>query len=406
MTIKSSSRRKKPLGWPKYMIEKRLKAGVVAYYWSYPKWAQEKGCPIERESLGTDYGTAKQKCDEVLNPQFEAWLRKDEKPESEAARFGSFDWLVSIYKQSPRYTNRPEKTRRSYDDALAMAAKHALKDGRKFGQLDVRSISPGAADKLYEAIKVGKDGKVRGRSAVLSMVVAKLAWNAARRSQPKVIPAENPFAGMQLSHKAKRTRPATHDELMRFVAEADQRGAPAIGTAAMIAYYWLQRQTDIISRLSWSHYKPVSNPGIVQIRHHKTGEEIDLPLYDETGAPLWPEIMDRLDASSHFGTLIVTKAHADRKRGVHLPYTTFHFRHQFIAIRRAAGIDDEVKFMGLRHGGNTEGANAGLSDAQLRALSGHKSSALLIYAQETVKQRLEGAKKRRDARTKRADLSE
>jgi hypothetical protein len=66
-----------------------------------------------------------------------------------------------------------------------------------------------------------------------------------------------------------------------------------------------------------------------------------------------------------------------------------------------------VKFMGLRHGGNVEGANAGLSDAQLRALSGHRTTAALLrYAQTTHTQRRIAARKRLEARTNKGNLSE
>lgn len=66
-----------------------------------------------------------------------------------------------------------------------------------------------------------------------------------------------------------------------------------------------------------------------------------------------------------------------------------------------------AKFMGLRHGGNTEGADADLTDAQLRALSGHRTANMtVIYARQTMKQRRAGARKRLAARTKTDDLSE
>jgi hypothetical protein len=41
--------------------------------------------------------------------------------------------------------------------------------------------------------------------------------------------------------------------ILLFVKAADEKGEHSIGTAAMIAYYWLQREEDIITRLSWSH---------------------------------------------------------------------------------------------------------------------------------------------------------
>jgi len=117
--------------------------------------------------------------------------------------------------------------------------------------------------------------------------------------------------------------------------------------------------------------------------------------------------MARLDASDRRGTLIVTREKLDRRRKVHLPWREDYFRHRVATIRTAAGIDAAVKFMGLRHGGNTEGADADLTDAQLRALSGHKTANMtVIYARETMKQRRAGARKRLEARTKGGNLSE
>lgn len=46
----------------------------------------------------------------------------------------------------------------------------------------------------------------------------------------------------------------------------------------------------------------------------------------------------------------------DRRLKVHLPWKEDYFRHCVAKIRAAAGIDADAKFMGLRHGGNTEGA--------------------------------------------------
>ena len=134
---------------------------------------------------------------------------------------------------------------------------------------------------------------------------------------------------------------------------------------------------------------------------------MDLPLYDDDGTALWPDIMDRLDNSDRHGTLIVTRDTADRFKGVRLPWKKRHFLRHVATIKTAAGIDPEIKFMGLRHGGNTEGADANLSDAQMRALSGHRTTAALLrYAQTSTQQRRVGARLRRNARTKGGQTSE
>jgi hypothetical protein len=96
----------------------------------------------------------------------------------------------------------------------------------------------------------------------------------------------------------------------------------------------------------------------------------------------------------------------DARRKVHLPWKLDHFRHAFAEIRKSAGLDASVTFMGLRHGGLTEGADVGLSDAHMRALSGHRTAAALLrYSQATSQQRKVGARLRRDG-TKRDEMSE
>lgn len=399
--------RSKPQGWPKLMVTRRLASGQTGYYWVPPTWAVKGGCLMRSEALGTDYGAAKARCDDLLNPQFDGWrLQGAVSADSAKVRVGTFDWMVAVYKTSPKYTTKPIKTRRDYDSSLQLVSSYVLRDGRRFGTLALSSITPGAADRLYERLKLKADGTERIRTAILAMSIAKRAWNVARRDKAEIVPADNPFAKMDLAYKAKPTRPVKHDELVRFVEAADRAGEGSIGTAAMIAFFWLQRQEDIISRLAWAHYRPADAPGIARVFHHKTGELVEVPLYDTDGTALWPELMHRLDAAPRRGTLLVIRDQSDRRRKVHLPWQIDYFRHRVAEIRADAGIDPEVKFMGLRHGGNVEGAEADLTDAQLRALSGHlTTAALLRYAQATPKQRQAGARKRLDARTKKEGLS-
>jgi hypothetical protein len=389
------------------MVARRLKPGTVAYYWVVPTWAKQKGCGLEIEALGTDYAEAKRRCDELLNPQLDAWRKREVITNPSDHRvLSTFDWMVAIYKSSPLYQKLPAKTRKSYDAALRLASQYALKDGRTFGMLYLNSIIPGPADRLFEKLRVKPGGGERVRTAVLAVTVCKRAWNIARRDKPKLVPWENPFDKMEISYDPKPTRPVTHDELVRFVKTADAVGEASLGTAAMIAYYWLQREEDIIARLSWTQYRPVEAPDIVRIFHHKTGKLVDMPLYDADGTVLWPELIGRLDSAPRNGTLIVTRDRADRHRKLNLPWKPDYFRHRVAAIRAAAGIDFEAKFMGLRYGGSTESGNADLTDAQIRALSGHNTAAMTaLYTKATMHQRRTGARKRLEERTKGGNLS-
>jgi hypothetical protein len=148
-------KQRKPIGWPKLMVAKRLKTGAVAYYWDAPSWAKKNGCTLSSEALGGDYAAAKQRCDELLNPQFDAWRNDDSASITfNHPQVGTFDWLVATYKALPKYGRRPEKTRKSYDSALRLVSQYRLKDGRRFGSVSIASIKPATADVLFDKLRV------------------------------------------------------------------------------------------------------------------------------------------------------------------------------------------------------------------------------------------------------------
>ncbi len=402
----------KPVGWPAYMVGKKLSRGGIGYYWQPPTWARKFGCAVEAEALGTDYADAKRRCDEVLNPQLHAWLRREGLSATRPLP-GTFAWLIAIYKSSPKYLQLASGTRADYDAVLSLVAGHKLKDGRCFGELSLKSITPGAADRLHSKLFEGGKGN-RQRTAKMAMDVCRRAWRVSFRDKPTIVPAENPFARMELSYRPKVTRAATYEELMAFVKTADALGYSSIGTAALIAFFWLQREEDIFLRLAWTNYRPNDAPNTVRIFHHKNGELVQVPLCDEDGSDLWPDLVPRLDGEARQGTLLVMRERVDRKRKVHLPWPTSaanpvrHVQRVVAKIRNAAGLPTELTFTSFRHGGHTDAANAGLTDAQIRALSGHKTAAMItVYAKKTSEQRLAGARKRLEARrTNRGNLSE
>lgn len=113
-----------------------------------------KGCILHNQPLGIDYANAKERCDEVLKPQFDAWRKKEEivTPSTKHVH-GTFHWMVEVYKSSPQYQRLLPKTHKDYDSALHLVSEYTLKNGRSFGTLDLKSISPGAADRLFEQLK-------------------------------------------------------------------------------------------------------------------------------------------------------------------------------------------------------------------------------------------------------------
>jgi hypothetical protein len=60
-------------------------------------------------------------------------------------------------------------------------------------------------------------------------------------------------------------------------------------------------------------------------------------------------------------------------------------------ICRAAVLPDNITFTSFRHGGHTDGADSGLTDAQLRPLGAHKTTtAFLRYSKETEPDKFAG----------------
>ena len=86
-----------------------------------------------------------------------------------------------------------------------------------------------------------------------------------------------------------------------FRAKAHELGYPSIGTAALAAWEWLQREEHLLGAFLLSHYRPKERPNVVRVVHPKNGEEAWWPLFDETQRqperyPLFPELMAELDA--------------------------------------------------------------------------------------------------------------
>ena len=98
------------------MDAKRTKGGT-AYYSNVPTWARKAGVPFKNEPLGRDYGEAKRRCDEVLNPQLDASGAPGRAATevSERIAIGTVDWMFATYKTSPKYRCKAAKTRKSYN---------------------------------------------------------------------------------------------------------------------------------------------------------------------------------------------------------------------------------------------------------------------------------------------------
>lgn len=416
--------RRSALPLPRYVIPKPLKSGVRAYYFNLPMWARKAGCAMQNEALGTDYDAMVKRAETVLLPAFDSWLTggaTDTKVQPVGAKVGSLDWVFAEYRSDRRFTKLDARTKRNHESGFRLVGHYVLKDGRRLGQMLLSAINTSVTDALYEKLLVISEMDDQGntiqrerRTTVNhAMKACRRAWNVAFRRNPSKVPHINPFAHMGLLSSDRETPTATYTELQVFRAKAKDLGLASLATAALIGWEWLQRQTAIFGAFDITHYRPKERPNAVRVLHPKTGEETWVPLFDEQGVPLFPELMAELDAikRERIAGLMLCRDWGDRSPWPTWPHADemdlTHMSRKVKEIIRAAGLRNELTFASFRHGGFTEAGDAELTDAETRALSRQKSSKVPPrYMKRTMKQVAKGAKKRRSTRTDVPVLSE
>ena len=412
--------------FPRYCRRKPLKSGRWAYFFEPPTWARKQSCPVKAEALGAERVAAVERAENVLLPAFDSWRSRgltDMVPAFPVP--GTFDWLVCVFKTHQKWKEIDHKTQRFYEQGLALFANHKLKDGSRAGSKQITDFTKGFVDAIYAKLLVVEDEDANGnivmrerrRSANAAMTACRSAWFVGQRAQETKVPQINPFSRMGLKTRApgqpaRETPTATWDELIAFRMAAKKLGYSSVGTAALLTWEWLQREEHVFGAFEISHYRPKERPNSVKIVHPKNGEEAWWPLFDETGEPLFPELMAELDVIKETIVLglIFRRDHNHRRSHMLLPWITErkdlrYLRSVVKKIVVAAGLRTELSFTSFRHGGFTEGADSDLTDAELRAAARHRSTRQLpTYAKRTRKQLISGSKKRREERTKAAPV--
>jgi len=399
---------------PRYVLRKPIKSGGWRYFFNPPSWARNAGCPVGNVPLGSDYDAAVQQAETVLLPAFDCWrCGGTDAQVTGVAKPGTLDWVFAEYRADRRYTALNVRTKRNHETGFRLVGQYVMKHGRRLGDVSLAAITTAVTDALYAKLLVADNGNERRTTINHAMKSCRRAWNVAARRNPDKVPPINPFARMGLRSSNRETPTATFEELQAFRTKAFEMGHPSLATATLIGWEWLQREKDIFASFDVSHYRPKERPNAVRVLHAKTGEENWIPLFDEDGVPLFPELMSELDAikRERIGGLMLCRDWGDRR-----PWPTWptpdevdltHMSRKVKEIIRAAGLRDELTFTSFRHGGFTEGADADLSDAEMRAAGRHKSAKVLpTYAKRTMKQVEAGARKRRAIRTKADNLSE
>jgi hypothetical protein len=396
---------------PRHVIPKRLASGTVAYYYNVPTKYRKMQCPVANEPLGSDYATMTSRA-KTLNSQFDEWddARKG-LPVTGVAnmpKYGTVDWLFREYKISKAYLEKVAvRSRGDYEWAMDEIRNVKTKSGDCVGDRLVKTISPRAADKLYDKFIVMKpkngdseEGKQRLRTGEKLVGLCRKAWRVVHRLFPdefdKKIP--NPWTGVTMKTRTKRAKAAvTRDDVYAFAWGAIDEGYPEAAATAVICFEWLQRPENVVAGyIRWSDYRAQSAPSTIRVAHHKTGTVAPHPLEEVTEEGVVQFYADAEEVLAKLPRLGLPMILRDLGDGKAKPWRYSSLNHVVTRLRRR--IDDVPAHFTLdacRHGGMTELEEAELTDGQGRALSTHKTQQSYEgYAKRTAKRMLSATRKR------------
>lgn len=397
----------RPPDWPQYMIAKRLSGGRIGYYWNPHRRDLKNGFTLRGEALGTSYAIACERA-KMLNKHLADWRasRGAAKELDTQPGFGTLDWLVECYYRTPAYTEKVSlRSQPEYRRAFNLVLNYRTKRGNRLGSFKVTAVTAASVDKIYAGLKVGPRGR-RVRQAVICIMRMAYAWDEVRRLHKAIVPVENPFRGLTFEHtkgkekRERKARAATRAEAHALHMALVAANEPHLAAVPLICFEWHQRPENVIDgHFKWTDYRVGGRP-IVRVEHHKTGEEVHVPLVDpENDVAFFTYLTSYLDRLEPLGMEIVLRLPERRKKGDKaLTGVKFTHRDARKRVRKAADAASLPKWLGLaacRHGGLTELGNAGVTEQEGMAASGHSTpEAHRGYQHKTEEQVLHAMRKR------------
>lgn len=346
------------------------------FYWNAPSTARPQFGSI---SLGKDLDfEAYHRAQAAL----ERW-RKECRTGNAAggSRHSTVDWLIAEYQEHRWFKSRlAEKTRVDYRNKLAAMANFRLLNGSRFGELPWRDVEPEETDKLFEMMCRAESGRLRETYARATMHTARLVWNWAKRYQRKEY-SHNPWEGMRLPVPDPRQVTWTHDQLLRFIRQAEEMGLVSVGLAAVFCYELGQRPGDA-RKMCRSMFE---DEGIIVFEQGKTGKRMVLPVSPPLRASvaMVPAGRDELVVSERTGRL----------------YEDYKLSKIAAEIREAAKLPSHLWLADLRRTCINNLARLGASDDELISVSGHTQRQMLsVYSVREYEKALRVMRRLWDAR--------
>ena len=254
------------------------------------------------------------------------------------ATAGTIAYLIEAYRAAPEYKKLAAKTQRDY--------------GRLLDLLKTR-FGAGPIDKANRTwvYRLRDEMQDKPRTANLRVAIIGALF---RFGIDRGLATDNPATRVAKLETGEGFRTWTDAEL----AVMTDSTAGDVALPVLLARYTAQRQGDVL-RLPWSAYDGQS----ITLRQSKTGAMLTVPVPEELRAVL--------DAITPRPGLLICLT-ADNRA-----WTSGWFGKRFARVRDQAGLPTDLHFHGLRATRLTELAEAGASEAELMANSGHRTTQMV-----------------------------
>ena len=349
----------------KYMNERREANGTTYWVFNPPRYLRE-ALKVSYERF-ENWSDCKEYCEQVALA-YEDHKRLD-KTNNQIVR-ETVAGLWATYKTTNAWTRLAPNSRRTYRMCMEKALDLCLADNKKpIGAWLAKSLTSMHAEQLYAYLKK----HVSEHRANHTIKVFRRVWNVALS---KGLVRVNPFLNMGLRTLPPRLILWEPEQVAKFIKTADDLNLSSIGTIALMCYDMCQRPGDM-RQMTWDSY----NGQEFDFVQEKTKERVTIPAS--------PRLRDRLEQHrnnhTHVAVYEVTgKAH-DR-------WTVYKTAAK---VRQEAGLPADLQIRDLRRTGATEMAEAGVTEDELRAVTGHKSRGILnTYVRPTRKLAINGMMKR------------
>lgn len=236
----------------------------------------------------------------------------------------------------------------------------------------ISKVTPLLADNIYSKVK-----KQRGeRTAIYVCSVMRRLWNFLYRAEKvKSLPWSNMGIKQDLKPRTVKWMP---EDVKKIIQQAMQDGHISLALFVALLYDTAQRPSDILS-LTWDN---ILDDEFLTLTQSKTGAIITVPLRETSKKLLEKQ-------KKNIKWVIPTKTGCK--------YHLTNMNKEFNMVKKSAGVSSELQLRDLRRTALTELGDAGATEDEIMAVSGHKSRQVLsVYVKKTEQQAINAMAKRGD----------